>query len=84
MILEDGKGDSYRADTVCKIKEWGMLSQVFLSLDICRKENLKSYGGYGYVHLFEKFIPMLKSRGVTDDDIELMLYNNPRCIFGDE
>lgn len=69
--------DEYRADTVRKIKEWGLLDHVLLSMDICRKEDLKSAGGYGYAYMFESFIPMLKKRGITEDDIELMLKKNP-------
>ena len=80
---QDGKGDEYRADLVSKVKGMGCLSQVTLSLDLCNREDLKSAGGYGYAHLFEVFIPMLKKRGITDDDIELMLDKTPRRIFMD-
>ena len=76
-----GMGDGYRADTLCKLKEWGFLSRVVLSLDICRTEDLKSAGGYGYAYLFETFIPMLMDRGITMQDIELILKNNPRRIL---
>jgi len=48
---------------------------------LCRVCDLKSGGGYGYIHLFETFIPMLKARGITEDDIELMLKTNPQTIF---
>ena len=78
-----GKGDEYRADLVSKVKEIGCLSQVTLSLDLCNHEDLKSAGGYGYAHLFEVFLPMLRDRGITDDDIELMLDKTPRRIFMD-
>ena len=78
-----GKGDEYRADLVSKVKEMGCLSQVTLSLDLCNHEDLKSAGGYGYAHLFEVFLPMLRDRGITDDDIELMLDKTPRRIFMD-
>jgi len=76
-----GKGDEYRADLVSKIKDMGCLSQVTLSLDLCNREDLKSAGGYGYAHLFEVFLPMLKERGITDDDIELMLDKTPRRVL---
>ena len=79
----DGMGDEYRADLVSKVKDMGCLSQVTLSLDLCNFEDLKSTGGYGYAHLFEVFLPMLKDRGITDDDIELMLDKTPRRIFMD-
>lgn len=73
-----GTGDEARADLIVKVKEWGGLSQVLLSCDLCRKQDLKSCGGYGYAHLFERFIPMLEARGITREDIELMLRDNPR------
>ncbi len=79
----DGKGDEYRADLVAKAKGMGRLSQVTLSLDLCNREDLKSAGGYGYAHLFEVFLPMLKERGITDNDIELMLDETPRRVFAD-
>lgn len=79
---KSGKGDEYRADTARKVKEWGCLGQLLLSMDICRIEDLRSGGGYGYAHLFETFIPMLKERGITEEDIELMLRENPKKVFG--
>ncbi len=78
-----GKGDDYRANLVRKVKDMGHLSQVTLSLDLCNREDLKSAGGYGYVHLFEVFLPMLKERGITDDDIQLMLDETPRRVLAD-
>ena len=78
---ETGRGDRYRADTVCKVKEWGYLSQLVLSLDLCRAQDLKSNGGYGYAHLFEVFLPMLRERGISRSEIDLMLKDNPKRIF---
>ena len=76
-----GMGDEYRADTVRKVKEWGCLDKMVLSMDICRTEDLRSAGGYGYAHFFESFIPMLEKRGITEDDIELMLKENPEKVL---
>lgn len=78
---EFGKGDEFRADFVRKIRDWGRLRQLTLSLDICGTEQLRSCGGYGYVHLFDTFIPMLKDRGITDSDIDLILHQNPVRIL---
>ncbi len=78
---KSGWGDEYRADTIRKIKDWGLLDRVLLSMDICRREDLKSAGGYGYAYLFESFIPMLEKRGITRQDIELMLRKNPANLL---
>ena len=82
MVGKLGKErDEYRADTVRKVKDWGCLSQLVLSLDLCRKEDLRAAGSYGYVYLFDTFIPMLKERGITGEEIDLMLKENPARIF---
>ena len=78
---ETGRGDCYRADTVCKVKEWGYLSRLVLSSDLCRVQDLRSSGSYGYAHLFEIFLPMLRERGITQSEIDLMLKENPKRIF---
>ena len=75
---KSGWGDEYRADTVRKIKRWGCLDQLLLSMDLCRKDDLRSAGGYGYAYLFESFIPMLEKRGITGDEIDRMLRKNPK------
>ena len=66
---------------VKKVRDWGRLSQLTLSLDICRTEDLKASGGYGYAYLFETLLPMLKERGITQDDIDLILKENPARIL---
>ena len=82
MIGKLGRArDEYRADAVRKIKDWGFLSQLTLSLDICGTEDLKTSGGYGYVYLFETFLSMLKERGITQNDIDLILEVNPARLF---
>ena len=55
----------------------GRLDQLLLSMDLCRKDDLRSAGGYGYAYLFESFIPMLEKRGITGDEIDRMLRKNP-------
>lgn len=78
FLLRDGENI---AGAVRKIKDWGFLSQLTLSLDICGTEDLKTSGGYGYVYLFETFLPMLKERGITQNDIDLILEVNPARLF---
>jgi phosphotriesterase-related protein len=55
---------------------------MLLSMDIARTQDLRSAGSYGYAYMFETFIPMLEKRGITEEDIELMLRENPKKALG--
>ena len=51
-------------------------------MDLCEQQELRQYGGFGYVHLFKSFLPLLRDRGITEDEIDLMLWRNPMRILG--
>ena len=83
MIGQNGQDrDRYRADMVVMLRDRGFLSQVTLSMDLCSLKDLRQYGGFGYAYLFESFLPLLKDRGITEDEIERMLLRNPKRILG--
>lgn len=83
MIGQNGRDrDEYRADLVVMLKDRGFLSQVTLSMDLCEQQELGQYGGIGYAHLFKNFLPLLRDRGITEDEITLMLDRNPMRILG--
>lgn len=83
MIGQNGQArDEYRADMVVMLRDRGFLSQVTLSMDLCEQRELRQYGGAGYAHLFQRFLPLLQDRGITEDEIELMLRRNPMRILG--
>ena len=83
MIGQNGKDrDEYRADMVAMLRDRGFLSQVTLSMDLCSQQELRQYGGNGYAHLFKTFLPLLRDRGITEDEIDLMLRKNPMRILG--
>ncbi len=70
-----------RADNVAALVKEGFVRQVLLSQDICLLSHLKYQGGNGYGYLLETFIPLLKERGVTDEDIHMMLVENPARVL---
>ena len=83
MIGQNGQDrDEYRADMVVMLRDRGFLSQVTLSMDLCEQQELRQYGGFGYAHLFKSFLPLLRDRGITEDEIDLMLGRNPMRILG--
>ena len=69
--------DEIRAKNIAALLKLGFGSRILLSLDITRKSHLKHYGGYGHVYLFERFIPMLYEQGLTSQDVDRLLIDNP-------
>ncbi len=59
----------FRADNVAELCSRGLAERVMLSNDICELGQLAAYGGVGYAHVITTFLPMLRERGVSDEDI---------------
>ena len=70
-----------RADNVAALCKEGFSEKVLLSEDICLLSHLKYQGGKGYGYLLEVFVPMLKERGVTEEQLHQMLVTNPATVL---
>jgi phosphotriesterase-related protein len=70
-----------RADNVAALCKEGFVEKVLLSEDICLLKHLRYQGGKGYGYLLEVFIPLLKERGVSDEQIHQMLVLNPAKVL---
>ncbi|MBO4205267.1 phosphotriesterase family protein [Micromonospora echinofusca] len=71
----------FRADNVAELCALGLAGQVMLSNDICELGQLAAYGGVGYANVIENFLPMLRQRGVSEEDIHRMTVANPARAF---
>ena len=69
------------AQAIPGIIEAGYVDRVLISQDVCWKMHLKAYGGFGYSFLLERFIPGLKTLGVTDSQVHTMMVENARRIL---
>ncbi len=72
---------SFRADNVAELCRRGLAGQVMLSNDICELGQLHAYGGVGYDNVITNFVPMLRERGVSDEDIHRMTVESPGRAF---
>jgi len=70
-----------RADNVAALVKEGYREQVLLSQDICSLKDLVYQGGKGFGYLLAVFIPMLRERGLTEEDIHHLLVTNPSRAF---
>jgi len=83
------RGDGYPADEVRarNVRELigaGFEKQMLLSLDVCLKQHLHCYGGKGYDHLQNRFLPLLIEAGVSEDAIQQMTIHNPARVLAYE
>jgi predicted metal-dependent phosphotriesterase family hydrolase len=73
--------DATRADLVHALIERDYARHLLLSHDRNRDHEMRYSGGTGYCHIFERFLPMLRNRGVTDQQISVMMMENPARAF---
>jgi len=74
-------GEERTAGLLCELLARGHAERILLSQDVCHNSQLKRYGGNGYVHLAETFLPRLRAAGVSEAEIETMTVSNPRRIL---
>jgi len=55
----------------------GYLSQILIGQDTVFKDQLRVYGGYGYAHLLENVVPLMRAMGVAAEEIQALLVDNP-------
>jgi len=73
-----------RADNVVALWRAGFGSRIMLSNDICQLNQLSYYGGCGYQNVITNFYPLLRARGLTQDQITAMTVTNPSRAFAYE
>ncbi|MEW1955402.1 phosphotriesterase-related protein [Terrabacter sp. NPDC080008] len=73
--------DEENAQWLCRLAEAGHLSRLLISQDIFVKSLLRHYGGPGYGHILQYFVPRLRRLGMTAADIDHLLITNPRTLF---
>jgi predicted metal-dependent phosphotriesterase family hydrolase len=69
--------DEVRAKNIAFLIREGFIRQVMMSMDIGAKRFLLSYKGHGFAHLIQNFLPRLRSKGITEEDISIMTVDNP-------
>jgi predicted metal-dependent phosphotriesterase family hydrolase len=78
---QERHGEGRIVELLCELLQRGHAERVLLSQDVCHNSQLKRYGGNGYVHLAETFLPRLRAAGVSDTEIETLTIANPRRLL---
>ena len=78
---DDKATDAWRADRIAAYAARGLLDRILISSDVCKRPALARNGGRGYATVLRDFVPLLRSRGLSPDDITRLLVVNPRRFF---
>jgi len=76
-----GPTDEESAADIKRLIDAGYLRHILLSHDIHLKIMLTAYGGWGYAYILKTFGSTSTAVGVTDEQIHVMLVDNPRRLF---
>lgn len=76
----DVPNDATRINEVMELIEDGFLDRVLISQDVCFKVLLRKYGGGGYSHILKYVVPRMRAKGMTREQIDTILVENPRRI----
>ncbi len=70
-------GDHQRIDQIEYLMSESKADRVLLAHDICSKHRLKTYGGHGWDHILTRVVPRMRHRGFTEEQIRMILVDNP-------
>jgi phosphotriesterase-related protein len=73
--------DMNRLNRIINFVDDGYLDHILLSNDVGTKERLVAYGGYGYGHVLRDIVPIMRIKGLSDEQIYTLLMENPKRIL---
>jgi len=73
--------DAGRIDEIMALIEDGFLKQILISHDNCSKHRLWRWGGPGYAHILENVVPLMRVKGMTEEEINTIMVENPKRLL---
>jgi len=73
--------DTQRISDIIELIKDGYLEKIVVSQDIPTKHRLVAYGGLGYAHILRDIVPVMLSRGVTEEQVHTLLVENPKRVL---
>jgi phosphotriesterase-related protein len=80
MSFEDEflPSDNERIEVILKQIKRGNLEHILISHDTCMKIKLTRWGGHGYAHILENIVPRLFKKGLSREQVDVILIENPK------
>ncbi|MBN1855794.1 MAG: aryldialkylphosphatase [Dehalococcoidia bacterium] len=77
----DLPNDTDRIYEVMSLMEQGYGRQVVISHDICVRSRRVCWGGWGYMHIPTYVVPMMRKRGMTEEQVRQLTVETPRKLL---
>jgi len=77
----DIPNDTQRIYEIRQLIGEGYLNQILISHDVCYKTWRARYGGKGYAHISNYIVPRMLSKGITKEQINTMMVENPKRVL---
>ncbi len=77
----DLPNDAQRINEIMELIDKGFLKQILISQDIWNKTQRCAYGGWGYAHILRDTLPVMRAKGMTEEQIHTIMVDNPRRAF---
>ena len=81
MGIADLPTDWMRLRCIRRLFDAGLGDRVAISHDICTRSRLRSFGGHGYGHILRNVVPLMRERGFSSAEIQLLLVETPRRLL---
>lgn len=75
------RGEPRIIELVLEVLGRGHADRLLFSQDVCDNSQLTHYGGNGYAYLATGFLPRLRQRGVSEEEIRTITVENPRRLL---
>jgi len=73
--------DEQRVKNLFKLIKKGYLNQILIASDHCVKTSLTKFGGFGYDHILRNVVPLMLMNGISKDQINTILIDNPKNLL---
>jgi len=77
----DIPNDHQRINLIFQLMKDGYVDQILASQDICTKDMMTLYGGYGYAHILKRAVPIMRIKGISEKDVKKIISDNPQRAF---
>jgi phosphotriesterase-related protein len=77
----DLPNDHGRINEIMDLMSLGHTKQVLISQDIWNKTQRRKYGGWGYAHILDNTLPVMRAKGMTDSEIRTLMVDNPARLL---